>query len=147
MEAPAPEEKLVILVDDNPDHIQLIEQTLKESPMQLTVTALNSSAIAIEYVHRRGVFANSPLPDLIILDWDLNQGGGLQLLSEIKESSPLRRIPIIVLTLSDQADAVLQTYARRGNCHVVKSANLEELAASVRHIEEFWLRIVTLPTQ
>jgi len=106
-----------------------------------------SSTQAMNFLHRRGEYGEAFRPDLILLDWDLPAGNGEAMLAEIKADPQLRRIPIVVLTLSDSAERILRSYTLQGNCYVIKSLDLDQLFQIVKRIEEFWLEIVTLPIE
>lgn len=102
---------------------------------------------AIDFLHHQGNYSDAPRPDLILLDLNLPGKDGLEVLAEIKTHSRLRRIPIVVLTLSDRAEDILTAYSLQGNCYVIKSSDIESLVQLVKRIEEFWLGIVTLPVE
>jgi chemotaxis family two-component system response regulator Rcp1 len=82
-----------------------------------------------------------------LLDLDLPDADGLNILAMIKGNDQLRRIPIIVLTVNDRAEDIFRSYALQGNCYVLKSNDLESLSGVAKRIEEFWLQIVTLPVE
>ena len=83
-----------------------------------------------------------------MLDLDLDLAGettGYELLSVLKTDPALRRIPVIVLAMSDRAEDIFKTYAVQGNCYVIRPGDREQLVQIIRRIEGFWLKIVTLP--
>jgi chemotaxis family two-component system response regulator Rcp1 len=106
--------------------------------------AIADPQAALDYLHRQGEYTTAPRPDLILLDLEL---GGYELLAAIKGDNRLRRIPIIVLTLSDCPDDIFQTYAIQGNCYVIHPSDRDQLTQILHRIEEFWLNIVTLPQE
>jgi two-component system, chemotaxis family, response regulator Rcp1 len=99
----------------------------------------------MEYLHQVGAYVKAPRPDLILLDLHLPGKSGREVLAELKASSVLKRIPIVILTTSDDEDDIFASYEFQGNCYVVKSIDLNRLAAIVQRIKDFWLGIVTLP--
>jgi chemotaxis family two-component system response regulator Rcp1 len=140
-------ERLILVIDQNPDHIRIIESTLEDSQGNYRMVAIADGSEALDFLYRRGQHETAPRPDLILLDLHQSQPDGLEILSTIKANDQLRRIPIIMFTASDQPEHILRSYALQGNCYVLKSDDLGNLAAIVKRIEEFWLGIVTLPVE
>ncbi|QYO68458.1 response regulator [Leptolyngbya sp. 7M] len=144
MEEPAAEQ-LILIVEDNPDHIQTIQQTLAQTTLQPQIIAIGNGEQAMQLLRQQGDYASTRRPDLILLDLNLPGKDGRELLAELKADPQLRRIPVVVLTMSSEAADILNSYTLQGNCYVIKSSDLEQLAQIVKRIEEFWLEIVTLP--
>lgn len=101
---------------------------------------------ALEYVDRRGAYADASPPDLVLLDSQLPGMGGLELLSELKSHSDVGHVPVVVLGNASDTDEVVETYRRRANARVSKPNDPAALERVVRSLERFWLRTVQLPT-
>ncbi|MBD0269526.1 MAG: response regulator [Cyanobacteria bacterium Co-bin8] len=139
--------RLVLVIDHHPEHVRVIDQALNESSGQYELVAIAEVAQALSFLNRQGAYTDAPRPDLILLDLDLPEKNGWEVLTAIKAAPHLRRIPIVVLTLADSEADVFDSYAMQGNCYVVKSADLNQLYHLVKRIEDFWLGIVTLPLE
>jgi CheY-like chemotaxis protein len=100
---------------------------------------------ALAFLHREGPYAGRPRPDLILLDLNLPRMDGREVLAAIKRDEDLKRIPVIILTTSDDERDVLKAYNLHANCFITKPIALDRFLAVVRSIEEFWLTIVRLP--
>jgi len=100
---------------------------------------------ALAFLRREGDFADAPRPDLILLDLNLPKKDGMEVLADIKADPTLRRIPVVVLTVSKDEEDILKSYDLYANCYVTKPINMEQFIAVVRSIEDFWLTIVKLP--
>lgn len=146
MEESSPE-RLILVVQDNPDHSRLIEEALNEKTGRYQIVAIADGVEAMDFLHRQGNYADVTRPDLILLDLNLPGKDGKELLAEIKADPQLRRIPIVVLTICANEEDIFRSYALQGNCYVIKSSDLEQLFQIVKRIEEFWLEIVTLPVE
>lgn len=147
MQAPSTS-RLVLILQSDPSHVHLIQTVLAANEMHPQLLALTNSQEALTFLRRQGKYATAQRPDLILLDLDLpGETERHALLSTIKRDPLLRRIPIIVLALSDQIDDVFTTYALQGNCHVIKSGDSDQLRQIIQRIEAFWLKIVTLPIE
>jgi chemotaxis family two-component system response regulator Rcp1 len=146
MEA-TPTERCILVVEHNFDHAQQIQNAFHGSFSPHRLVAIASGEEAMDFLHRRGNYTNAPRPDLVLLDLNLPDRDGRMVLADIKGSPALRRIPVVVLTLSDSDEDIVSAYSLQGNCYVVKSSDLNQLFHIVKRIEEFWLGIVTLPTE
>jgi chemotaxis family two-component system response regulator Rcp1 len=98
-------------------------------------------------LRREGHYANSPHPDLILLDLNLPRKNGHEVLREIKADPTLCRIPVVVLTTSDAEKDVLKAYDLQANCYIQKPVDLAKFIEVVKSIDAFWLTIVKLPSE
>ncbi|PSB14222.1 response regulator [filamentous cyanobacterium CCP1] len=140
-------ERLILVIENNLNHAQLIETVLKDHPASYQVVTVEDGVQAMDFLHQRGSFAQALRPHLILLDLNLPNKDGRTVLAEIKADACLKRIPIVVLTASTNTEDVFTSYAVQGNCYVVKADDFNTLSAIVKRIEEFWLEIVTLPSE
>ena len=115
--------------------------------MAKSATASSGSRTAsklLDLLHRAGSFA-ARRPDLILLDWYLPKINGWDVLAHIKEDFDLKRIPVVIMTTSDQERDVFKAYNLHANCFVNKPVDVREFITVVRSIEDFWLTVVKLP--
>lgn len=140
-------ERLILIVENNLDQLDSIQTALARSEVQHRTVAIANGSEALDFLYRRGHYPDATRPDLILLDLDVPGKSGREILAELKSSPQLKRIPIVVLALSDRAEDVLTSYSLQGNSYVIKSTDLDQLFHIVRRIEEFWLGIVTLPVE
>lgn len=135
----------ILLVEDNPADVRLTQEALKEGRVLNRLHVVNDGEAAMDYLLHRGAFANSPSPDVILLDLNLPRKDGREVLEEVKNDPRLRRIPVIVLTTSDAEKDILKTYDLHANCYVTKPVDLDHFLAVMQSIQDFWLSIVKLP--
>ena len=136
------EPMLVMLVEDNPDHAELVVRSFDNHPIASQIVVLSDGEAALDYLLRRGKYADpgqSPRPHMILLDLRLPRIDGLEVLKAIKESTALRPIPVIVLTTSDADNDVLQAYLHYANSYVVKPVGYDQLVKLMRDLGSFWL--------
>lgn len=136
----------MLLVEDNPGDVRLTQEALKEGRVVNHLSVVNNGMEAMDFLARRGKYANSPRPDLILLDLNLPGKDGGELLEEIKTDPELRRIPVMVLTTSTANKDMNKAYNLHANCYITKPVDLNEFVNVVRSIEHFWFHIVTLPS-
>lgn len=140
-------QRVVLVVQSNCEHIARIQTVFAESDLSHQLVSLPDGKQALDFLHQRGDYQSAPRPDLILLELDLPGTDGREILAEVKTAPKLRRIPIVVLALSDRDEDIFKIYSLQGNCYVVKSSDLDQLSQTIKRIEEFWLGIVTLPVE
>ena len=137
----------ILLVEDNPGDVRLTQECFKESKISNNLSVVNDGQEAIDFLQRKGKFANAPRPDLILLDLNLPRKDGREVLAEIKADPDLRKIPVVVLTISKAEQDILKSYDLHANCFITKPIDLDQFAIIVKSIEDFWLTIVKLPRE
>ena len=137
----------ILLVEDNPGDARLAIEALKGARVRNNMHVVRDGVEAMAFVRRENQYADAPRPDLILLDLNLPQRNGYEVLAEIKEDPDLKRIPVVVLTTSEAEEDILRTYDLHANCYITKPINLDRFIEVVRTIEEFWLTIVKLPAE
>lgn len=137
----------ILLVEDNPGDVRLTQETFKESKILNTMHVVRDGVEAMAFLRQEGEYADAPRPDLILLDLNLPRKDGREVLEEIKDDDQLRRIPVVVLTISYAEEDVLRAYDLHGNCYITKPIDLDQFIKVVRGIEDFWLTIVRLPSR
>jgi len=99
----------------------------------------------MSFLRKEGKYANAPRPDVILLDLNLPKKDGREVLAEVKADEDFKRIPVVVLTVSQAEEDILKSYNLHANCYIVKPLGLDRFLDVVKAIEDFWLTIVTLP--
>src|SRR3989440_4745903 len=134
----------ILLVEDNPGDVRLTREALRDDHTNhLTWTSDGVEALAC--LHREGKYADAPRPDLILLDLSLPRKDGREVLAEIKQDPELRRIPVVIMTSSDDEKDILAAYNLYVNCYVTKPVDLDQFIQVVKSIEHFWFSVVKLP--
>jgi CheY-like chemotaxis protein len=135
----------ILLVEDNPGDERLTREALKEGKVYSNLHWVKDGVEALEFLRRKGRFAEAPRPDIILLDLNLPKKDGREVLQDIKNDGELKRIPVVVLTTSKAEEDVLRTYNLHANCYVTKPVDLEKFIVVVKSIDVCWLTVVTLP--
>ena len=136
----------ILLVEDNPGDVRLTRELLKESKINNNLTVIDNGEDALLFLRREAKYCNVTPPDLILLDLNLPRKNGSEVLASIKNDPELKRIPVVILTSSKAEEDILRSYDLHANCYVSKPVGLEQFAAVVKAIDNFWLAIVKLPT-
>jgi chemotaxis family two-component system response regulator Rcp1 len=135
----------VLLVEDSVDEAELTISALKEGRVRNRVHWVEDGEQAMAFLRQQGPFAGAPRPDLVLLDLRLPRMSGQEVLTEIKQNPQWKRIPVVIMTSSDDEKDILGAYDRYANCYVTKPVDLDKFLEAVRSIEDFWLTIVRLP--
>ena len=136
---------VILLVEDNPGDVQLTREALAETKLLVDLRVVEDGEQAMDFLKRRGRYADAPRPDLVLLDLNLPRKDGREVLEEIKTDDSLKRIPVVILTTSRAEEDILKSYDLHANCYVTKPIDLEQFLHIVKAIEDFWLSIVILP--
>jgi CheY-like chemotaxis protein len=144
--APAAGEPIeILLVEDTDYDAKRTMDALKSGKIRNRVRWVEDGVEAMAYLRRQGDHAAASRPDLILLDWYMPRMDGWEVLEKVKQDPDLKRIPVVIMTSSDQEADVLKAYNLHANCYVTKPVDVSEFIDKVRSIEDFWLTIVKLP--
>lgn len=136
----------ILLIEDNPGDVRLTQEVLLEGNICNHLNTVEDGVKAIAFLRKIPPYTQAPHPDLIILDLNLPKKGGQEVLEVIKVDEQLKRIPVIVLTTSRAEEDIIRAYNLHANCYISKPIDLDEFIKVVKSIEEFWLKIVKLPS-
>jgi CheY-like chemotaxis protein len=135
----------ILLIEDNPGDVRLVEEALRENKLLNNLSVARDGVEALAFLRREEQYADATRPDLILLDLNLPRKSGHEVLREVKADDNLKRIPVVVLTTSAAEDDILDTYNLHANCYVTKPIGLAQFVEIIRQIENFWLGVVKLP--
>ncbi len=130
----------VLLVEDDPDHAELVRRGLEEYGSQLQLTHVADGESALEYLKDRAPLNTPGRPHLILLDLRLPRMDGLEVLREIKASPDLADIPCVVLTTSRAEGDMLKAYRLHANSYLVKPGDYGQFVELIAGVERYWLR-------
>jgi len=136
----------ILLVEDNPGDARLMKETLRDVKMLIKLDVVGDGVEAMAFLRQGGKYTSAPRPDLILLDLNLPKKDGREVLAEIKQDPSLKRIPVVVLTISNAEEDILKMYNLYANAYVTKPLNLEQFAKITKAIEDFWFTVVKLPS-
>jgi CheY-like chemotaxis protein len=139
MTQPETEPITVLLVEDDPGDVVLIQEAFEHNKVRNTLHVVGDGVEAMEFLragHR---------PDLILLDLNLPRKDGREVLAEVKGDGALRSIPIVVLTTSKAEEDILRSYDLHANAYVTKPVDFNRFIEVVRQIDEFFVTVVKLP--
>jgi len=131
----------ILLVEDSPDDANLMIEALAGGCLNAHITWVDNGDEALDFLRRQGKYTASGPANLVLLDLILPRKNGHEVLTDIKQDPILRRIPIVIMTGTDNEEAFRMAYDLHANCCVSKPADQEEFVLAVKKIETFWLRV------
>ncbi|MGB8657318.1 MAG: response regulator [Candidatus Zixiibacteriota bacterium] len=135
----------ILLVEDQPSAVRSVRKVLKENHGHHNLYVAKDGVEAMAFLHREGDYALAPRPDLILLDLSLPKKDGREVLAEIKSDDKLKRIPVVILTVSESEEDISKTYNLQANCYITKPIHLRQFVEIIQSVQNFWSTIVTLP--
>jgi CheY-like chemotaxis protein len=135
----------ILLVEDSPNDVLITEEALRHGRRARSLRVVWDGEAALDFLHRRGKYADERRPDLVLLDLNVPKVHGLDVLEEIRRTPELASVPVVALTSSNAEHDVVRAYDAHVNAYVTKPLDLDEFINAIRRVEEFFLKIVRRP--
>ena len=140
----------ILMADDDEDDRDLTRDALADATFIDDMQFVVDGRDLIDYLRRAGPYASPPAvqrpwPSLILLDLNMPRMDGREALAEIKADSELRRIPVVVLTTSNDEQDVRHAYDLGANSYITKPVTGSKLNTVLTRLAEYWAEIVVLP--
>lgn len=138
---------VILMADDDADDRLLAQDAVAEAKVNGELRFVENGEELLDYLCRRGRFANvdTPKPGLILLDLNMPKKDGREALREIKSRPDLRRIPVVVLTTSKADTDISQIYDLGANSFIAKPVSFDALVNVMKTLGHYWLETVELP--
>jgi len=137
------EEVEILLVEDSPLDAELTLRGLRAEKLANNIVWLKDGQQALDYLFRQGEYANrgSSTPRLVLLDLKMPKVDGIEVLRAIKKHDATKRIPVVIMTSSQEENDIAQSYDLGVNSYVVKPIEFGALAQVARSAGFYWLAI------
>ncbi|UCG62390.1 MAG: response regulator [Candidatus Zixiibacteriota bacterium] len=139
---------LIMLVEDNDDHAELITDALNNTIVANRVLRFVNAESALEYLLGKETLTSPqdyPLPGVVLLDLKLPGMDGFQMLRKIRSQDRTRRLPVVILTTSKREDEIARGYELGANSYIVKPVKFEEFRAKIIDLKMYWVLTSELP--
>ena len=136
------DERTILLVEDNPDDIELTLRALGRNRVANEVIVAHDGEEALNYLFRRGAYEKrdiNDMPAVVLLDLNMPKVGGLEVLSQIRSHDRTKLLPVVILTSSKEEQDLVNGYALGANSYIRKPVDFEQFAECVRHLGLYWL--------
>ena len=124
----------ILLVDDREDDVIIVQEILSDQDDYKIVGAVQSGEEALTYLRRQGDHRDAVTPDLVLLDINMSEKNGFEVMSEMTADTSLQGIPVIFLTTSDREEDKLQALLTGGSFYLIKPLDVDKLDACWRKI-------------
>jgi two-component system response regulator len=136
------EDKIILLVEDNPDDEMLTLRALTKSNILNKVVVARDGAEALDYLFGSGTYADrdtSVRPQVILLDLKLPKVDGLEVLRRLRADERTELLPVVILTSSDEEQDIISSYALGANSYIRKPVDFGQFGEAVRQLGLYWL--------
>lgn len=136
------EEKIILLVEDNPNDVALTQRALKKSNVINGLVVVGDGAEALDYLFGTGAYAGrnvNKLPQVVLLDLKLPKIDGLEVLRRIRANELTKLLPVVILTSSREERDLIDSYSLGANSYIRKPVNFTQFAEAVRQLGLYWL--------
>ncbi len=135
----------ILLVEDDLEDAGMTIDALKDGKVPCRVSLVRDGEEAMRFLHREGIFARVPDPDLVLLDMQMPKMGGREVLSAIRGDERLKAVPVVVMTGSRVQRAVLEGEGLRVDGYMTKPVSFEQFIGVVKSLRRTWLHEIVLP--
>ena len=137
----------ILLIEDNNAEARLFKEAFKESSFRNELYTVKSGNEAIKFLYHQSKYSDAPRPDLILLDIDLHQIDGLDVLKKVKNDDELKLIPIMIISASKNNKDVKCAYEYNANAFILKPNDYPSLVKFSNSLGNFWINWVKLPNE
>jgi PAS domain S-box-containing protein len=141
----AMDSKIILLVEDNPDDVLLIERALKGNNVLNRVVVARDGVEALDYFFGPGAEQRA-VPQVVLLDLKLPKVSGLEVLQRMRDEQRTRLLPVVVLTTSDEQVDMVRSYELGASSYVRKPVDFNEFLQAVRTLGVYWLLLNEVPS-
>jgi len=138
----------ILLVEDNPDHAELVIRNLREGKLANRVFHVEDGEAALDFLFNRGSYSDRekyPRPHLVLLDLRLPKVDGIEVLKVVKGSDLLKSIPVVILTTSATERDLDMAYQHYTNSYLTKPVDFESFSNLLRDLGYYWLDLNMRP--
>jgi two-component system response regulator len=135
-------DKTILLVEDNPNDELLTLRALKKEHLTNEVVVVRDGAEALDYLFGTGEHAGAQqraMPQLVLLDLKLPKVGGLEVLRRIRDDPRTHRLPVVILTSSNEEKDLVTGYNYGANSYIRKPVDFTQFTEAVRQLQLYWL--------
>lgn len=140
--------KIILLVEDNPDDVALTLRALKKSKIMNEVVVAQDGVEALEYLFLTGKYAGrdtKALPQVVLLDLKMPRMDGLEVLQRVRSAEQTKLLPVVVLTTSSEDKDRVESYKLGANSYIRKPVDFEQFVKAVQNLGLYWLVLNEAP--
>lgn len=139
---------LILLAEDDSGDVLLMRRAMEKASVSHPMNVVGDGEEAIQYIQGEGQFADRkthPFPAILLLDLNMPKKSGFEVLEWIRSQAELKRLPVVILSTSNQEQDVRKAYNLGANSYLTKPMNFNHLVDMMKVVEANWLRINVPP--
>jgi CheY-like chemotaxis protein len=141
-------DKVILLVEDNPDDEALAIRALKRHHVGNTIVVAHDGVEALDYLFGTGLYEGRDIslkPSVVLLDLKLPRIDGLEVLRRVREDDRTKLLPVVVLTTSSEEQDLLDSYSLGCNSYIRKPVDFIQFSEAIRQLGMYWLLMNEVP--
>ncbi len=135
----------ILLIEDNEGDIILTKKAFERGKIMNNLSVARDGKEGLDYLFKRGKFENVSTPDLILLDLNMPEVSGQEVLQQIKATDELKSIPVVVLTTSNSDEDILRSYKLQASCYIKKPVDFKQFGEVIQTLQNYWFTVVKFP--
>ncbi len=141
--------RTILLAEDSPHDAEMAIDALREAHLANPIVHVEDGVEAIDYLFRRGKFADRPEgdPAVLLLDIKMPRMDGLEVLKQLRDHETLKRMPVVILSSSREESDLARSWDLGVNAYVVKPVDVEQFFDAVRTLGKFWAVLNEVPEE
>lgn len=139
--------RTILLAEDNPHDAEMAIDALREAHLANPIVHVEDGVEALDYLHRRGQFADRPEgnPAVLLLDIKMTRMDGLEVLQRMRDDEAFKRIPVVILSSSREESDLARSWDLGVNAYVVKPVDVDQFFEAIRTLGRFWAVLNEVP--
>ncbi len=135
----------ILLIEDNEGDIILTKKAFKKGKIANNLNICRNGKEGLDFLFKRNGHENARTPDLILLDLNMPEVSGQEVLEEIKKDDELKVIPVIILTTSTSDEDILKSYQLHASGFIKKPVDFSQFGKIIMHIQDYWFTVIKFP--
>lgn len=140
--------KPILLVEDNPDDVELAQRAFRKNRIGNEIVVARDGVGALDYLFGTGPYAGGEppeLPQVVLLDLRMPRLGGLEVLKRIRAEPRTRRLPVVIMTSSNEEEDLVQGYDLGANSYIRKPVDFCQFSEAIRQLGLYWIVLNEVP--
>ncbi|MFB6355330.1 MAG: response regulator [bacterium] len=140
----------ILIVEDDPGDLNMMKRFMEDSNFRNNIYEVMDGQEARDFLYQQNEYSDpedAPRPDLILLDLNLPKVDGRELLEEINNDESLRKIPVVVLTTSQEQTEIWKSYDIGAASYIIKPVDMEQFRETIQTLKRYWFQVVVFPEE
>jgi CheY-like chemotaxis protein len=137
---------IILLLEDNQNDLVLTQAAFKRTKLAVDLYYVENGRQCLDFLRKRGPYAGTTMPDLVLLDLNMPLMDGREALQELVADDSLRHLPLVILTTSSAEKDILDMYKLSCSSYIIKPIDFNQFVRIIDEITNYWFSVVALPS-